>query len=225
MSPQFDQALALPVAGSVALLARAMRTTGRTRVGAAAAAGAVGFAASFFSYGAVAYVAIGALGLLAASGRGSVWARAVALATGGGALCLAFTIALGHEPVAAARTALTFHREAYTAPRSYALWLFWNPLDLALFLGAPLAAIGIARLAARPAGDVARFRLAIACGIVALLLTGTVRGELGRIGVPLLALLLPAALGDRALAARDATLLAALLAVLTILIRARWMVP
>jgi hypothetical protein len=225
MSPQFDQALALPVAGAVALLARAARSTGRAHVGAALAAGALGFVASFFSYGAVVYVAIGALGVLAAGGRGAAWARAVVIATGGAALCLAVTVALGHEPVLAARTALAFHREAYTAPRSYALWLAWNPLDLALFLGAPLAAIGIARLAARPAGDAARFRLAVACGIAILLLTGTVRGELGRIGVPLMALLLPAAVGDRALSARDAALLGALLAVLTILIRARWLVP
>ena len=226
MSPQFDQALALPVAGAVALLARAHARDG-TRADRASpcAAGAAGFAASFVSYGAVAYVAIGAVAVGVALARPREWTQAVALAAGAAVACLAVTIALGHEPLAAARTALAFHREAYTAPRSYALWLLWNPLDLALFLGAPLAAIGIARLAARPADAAARFRLAIASGIAALLLTGTVRGELGRIGVPLMALLLPAALGDRALAARDATLLAALLAVLAILIRARWMVP
>jgi hypothetical protein len=225
MSPQFDQAIALPVAGAVALLARATLAEGRARAAFALAAGVAGFTASFFSYGAVAYVAIGALAVLAAAGRVRPWARAAAIALGSAAACLALTVALGHEPLAAARTALAFHREAYTAPRSYALWLAWNPLDLALFLGAPLAAIGAARLAARPADAAARFRLAIALGVVALLLSGSVRGELGRIGVPLMALLLPAATGDRPLTARDAALLAALLAGLTILVRVRWLVP
>jgi hypothetical protein len=225
MSPQFDQALALPVAGAVALLARATLATGRARMASALTAGAAGFAASFVSYGAVAYVAIGAVAVGVALARPREWTKAVALAAGAAVACLAVTVTLGHEPLAAARTALAFHREAYTAPRSYALWLAWNPLDLVLFLGAPLAAIGIARLAVRSADAAARFRLALAAGIVLLLVSGSVRGELGRIGVPLMALLLPAALADRALAARDRTLIAALLAVLTILIRARWMVP
>jgi hypothetical protein len=225
MSPQFDQALALPIAGAVALLARAARATGRTRVAAALAAGACGFAASFLSYGAVAYVAIGAVAVLAALQRPREWATPVAVAAGAAAACLAFTVALGHEPLAAARTALAFHREVYTAPRSYALWLAWNPLDLALFLGAPLATLALARLAARPADDAGRFRLAVAGGTALLLLSGSVRGELGRIGVPLMALLLPATLGNRALPARDTTLLGTLLAALTILVRVRWLVP
>lgn len=225
MSPQFDQALALPVAGAVALLARATLAAGRARIALALAAGAAGFAASFVSYGAVAYVAIGAVAVGLALARPREWAQAVALAVGAAVVCLGVTVALGHEPLAAARTALAFHREAYTAPRSYTLWLAWNPLDLALFLGAPLAALGLARLAARPADAAGRFRLAIVAGVGLLLVSGSVRGELGRIGVPLMALLLPAALADRPLPARDATLLGALLAGLAILIRTRWMVP
>lgn len=225
MSPQFDQALALPVAGAVALLAYAARATGRPAGAAAVAAGACGFAASFFSYGAAAYVALGALALLAAQRDARAWSRDVALALGAAALCLGATVALGHEPLAAARAALAFHREAYTAPRSYALWLAWNPLDLALFLGAPLAAVGVARLAARTDDAPGRFRLAVALGIAALLATGSVRGELGRIGVPLMALLLPAALAGRPLGRRDAALLGALLASLALVIRWRWLVP
>ena len=34
---------------------------------------------------------------------------------------------MGHEPIAAARTALAIHRETYTLPRSYATWLAFNP--------------------------------------------------------------------------------------------------
>ncbi|MET0554158.1 MAG: hypothetical protein ABW221_14035, partial [Vicinamibacteria bacterium] len=204
MSPQFDQALALPVAGAVALLARATRATGRARVALALAAGAAGFAASFVSYGAVAYVAIGAAAAGVALSSPRQWTQAAAVATGAAAACLAVTAALGHEPLAAARTALAFHREAYTAPRSYGLWLAWNPLDLALFLGAPAAALGLARLAAPPADAAARFRLALAAGIVLLLVSGSVRGEIGRIGVPQFGLLQPAALAGRPRPARDA---------------------
>lgn len=225
MSPQFDQALALPVAGAVALLARATLATGRAAAVFALAAGVAAFAASFVSYGAVAYVGLGAVAVGVAVARPREWTKTVALAAGAAVACLAVTVALGHEPLASARTALAFHREAYTAPRSYALWLAWNPLDLALFLGAPLAAVGLARLRTRSLDEAARFRLSLAAGIVLLLLSGTVRGELGRIGVPLMAVLLPAALADRALTDRDATLIAALLAALTILVRARWLVP
>jgi hypothetical protein len=225
MAPQFDQALALPVAGAAALVALAARTAGRAGVAAALAAGVCGFAASFFSYGSVAFVAIGGVAVLAAVGGRSAWPRTVGLALSGALACLAVTVALGHEPLAAARAALAFHHEAYTAPRSYALWLAWNPLDLALFLGAPLTALAALRSAARPADGAARFRLALAAGTFALLLSGSVRGELGRIGVPLMALLLTGTFAGRPLAARDATVVAVLLAVLTVLVRARWIVP
>ena len=145
MSPQFDQALALPVVGACALLAAALAaTTPRTRLLAATGAGTLAFAAVFFSYGAAAFVAIGGVAVLAALG----WRRAmtpVAVATVAALAWLGLTAALGHEPMDAARTALAFHREMYTAPRSYALWLAFNPIDFALFLGAPVAVI------ARPA--------------------------------------------------------------------------
>jgi hypothetical protein len=96
------------------------------------------------------------------------------------------------------RTALAIHREAYTAPRSYALWLAFDPLDLALFLGLPVAvlalghAVSAARrgLAGAPLDPVDRFGLAVVAGVAALVLLGVTRGEVGRIWIPLMPLLL-----------------------------------
>ena len=140
----------------------------------------------------------------------------MAVATLAALAWLGLTAALGHEPLDAARTALAFHREMYTAPRSYALWLAFNPIDFALFLGAPVAAIAVLRLGRALDDPFSRFRAGFALATAVLLLTGTVRGELGRIGVPLMALALPSAFGDRDLAARDAAWMGVLLAALCI---------
>jgi hypothetical protein len=150
-------------------------------------------------------------------------------------------VAAGHEPVQAARTALTIHREIYTEPRSYALWLLFNPVDLCLFLGVPLAlGYGQAVLGAltrlRPAAGPSPmdpFRLATAAGLALLLLSGTVRGEVGRIWIPLMPLLVVATLAQPATTrdetatgptTAEATLLAALLAALCLALRTWWRV-
>ena len=162
----------------------------------------------------------------------------------GAAVVVALPVAAGHEPVQAARTALTIHREIYTEPRSYALWLAFNPVDLGLFLGVPLAlaygqqvlgALTRLRPAAGPSPTTVmdRFRLATAIGLALLLLSGTVRGEVGRIWIPLMPLLLVASLaepgttGDETApgpTASEAMLLAVLLAALCVALRTWWRV-
>jgi hypothetical protein len=225
MSPQLDQALAFPVAGSAALVAIASTATAtRTRLLAAAGAGTLAFGAVFLSYGAAAFVAMGGVAVVAALGLRRTL-RPVGVAALAGLAWIGLTAALGHEPVAAARTALQFHRETYTAPRSYALWLAFNPIDFVLFLGAPMALVGLLRLR-RDLGDpLPRFRAALLAALGLLLLSGIVRGELGRIGVPLMALSLPALLGDRDLPARDAAGMGTLAAAMCIVLRASWLVP
>jgi hypothetical protein len=137
-------------------------------------------------------------------------------------------MAWGHEPIAAARAALAIHREAFTAPRSYVTWLLFNPIDLALFLGAPVAVVGIVRLARRGGERLDRLRAALAAGLALLFLSGTLRGEIGRIAIPLMPVLLLAAVGrsgpDDASARAEAALTAVLLAALTLAIAARWSV-
>ena len=234
MAPQFDQMLALPVTGSAALLAAAASSTGRSLAARAAAAGLCAGIAMQVSYGALAFVVIAGAVALAFTGRvdrSRPLVSTVAWAAGACGLVILLPMAWGHEPIAAARTALAIHREAYTQPRSYATWLLFNPLDLAIFAGLPVVIVGLIRLA-RPAparGPFDRMRAALAAGLALLLLSGAVRGEIGRIAIPLMPALLVAALGPRGdpsvdpgPTAGEAALAAVLLAALTAAIAARW---
>ena len=236
MSPQFDQALALPVAAAAALLAVAARAAGGGAAAACALGGGLVAGLAFYiSYGAAVFVAVGALAAAALVPRGTGWTRRViagaALAAAGGLLVLALATALGHEPLRAMRTALAFHREAYTTPRRYALWLLFNPLDLGVFLGLPVTALGVAAvvraLRARGATAASAFRLAVAAGLALLVLSGSVRGEVGRIWIPLMPLLLVASLAEEPGQpdVRGAMLLGGLLAVLGLTLRVFWILP
>ena len=237
MLPQFDQALALPVALSAVALARALRVETRGALAWAVASGLAGGVALFLSYGAPAFLAVGGLAVLAAA-----WARGVplraalaraAVAFGACAAAFALPALAGHHPIASAVEALRIHREFFTLPRAYALWLVFDPLDLAVFLGVPVAVslvwatvVAARRLAARahPNADEA-FRLAAMGALGALILSGQTRGEVGRIWIPVMPVFVVAALArpaeDRPSAA-DALLLAALLLPIDLLLALVW---
>jgi hypothetical protein len=235
MAPHFDQMLALPVAAAAALLASAATSAPRLLVARAMAAGLCAGLAMQVSYGAAAFVVIAGAAALALAGRVErrAFLSAIAWAAGAWAFVVLLPVAWGHEPIAAARTALAIHREAFTQPRSYATWLLFNPLDLAMFGGVPVMVVGLLRLA-RPGaarGPFDRMRVTLAAGLALLLLSGTVRGEIGRIAIPLMPALLVASLGpagdpsaDPGPSALEAALAAVLLAALTAAIAARWAV-
>lgn len=247
MSPQLDQALALPVAAATALLAVAAVSAGRQVVLAALFAGLLAGVAFFISYGAAVFVDIGALAALALAppgpGRARRWAIVTVSAFAGFLAVPAASVALGHEPLSSLRTALAFHRDAYTAPRSYALWLAFDPLDLALFLGLPVTALGLlalgrdvrrlrSGLAEGTARALFRLRAVLALGLGLLIVSGTVRGEVGRIWIPLMPALLVAAMasapqadGPAGPAAREAVTLGLLLATVGLTLRAFWILP
>jgi hypothetical protein len=236
-TPQFDQALALPVTGATLLLLLGCQRDGtRALLWRGILAGALGGMALFASYGAAPFLLIGGLAVLASTPR-ALLRRGLGLTALAGAVSalLAFgaPALLGHEPLRALATALSIHRETYTSPRSYALWLAFNPLDLALFLGVPVALIGLMGLpgtlsrVTRVGGGspLDRFRLALLGGVVALLALGVTRGEVGRIWIPLMPLLLLACLGapespDR----RTALVVATLLGASTLLLGAYWII-
>jgi hypothetical protein len=231
-APQFDQALALPVALSALALALAVRDERpRARALLGLGAGLSAALASFLSYGAALFVVVAGAPALAAVAVDARHRRAVAPVLGwaaaGAAAFYAPLLALGHHPVRSALTALAIHRDGYTAPRSYPAWLVFNPLDLALFAGVPVAVVfGAALLrsvrAARrdePA-PADRFTLAVAAGLTTLLLSGTVRGEVGRIWIPLMPVVLVAAATHLRRAA--APLMGALLVLLCLALRVRW---
>jgi hypothetical protein len=235
--PQFDQALALPVTLAGALLVSALWADRLARaLGPAMIAGLLGGIALFVSYGSAAFLLLGGLSALALSPRPprrglALCGLAAATALG----ILGVSAMLGHEPLRAAATALAIHREVYTRPRSYGLWLLFNPLDLALFLGVPVTVLGLVRLRSalagpHPAAAADRMTLALAAGLGLLVLSGVTRGEVGRIWIPLMPLLLVSALarpaGVDGLTAspgwRPALLLGILLAAFCVTMRVHW---
>ena len=243
MTPELDQALALPVTASVAALAAALRPeAGRARlVGHAAAAGLLAAVAEFFSYGAAVFVLIGALAVLAWRGWESRRraAAAVGLAMAAGAAVIGLERLAGHRPLASALTALSIHRQHFTVRRSYLAWLAFDPVDLFWFLGPPLVLLVVAvglRSVIRSArvGDAAveRFQATAVLGVAALVLSGIVRGEAGRILIPVMPVLLVAAVAGKepgvtapGPSVRFSVLLAVLLTATSVVIRLTWDVP
>jgi hypothetical protein len=242
MLPQFDQALALPVAVSALALGWALRsgTTGRALVW-AGVAGLSGAGALSLSYGAPAFLAIGGAAVVAAAAVHGVSRNRIALAVlASAAVALAGFAApalVGHHPIASLLEALRIHREFFTRPRSYALWLVFDPLDLAVFLGLPvgvsLLGAGTRALRRALAGaslqPAEAFRLAALATLALLLLSGQTRGEVGRIWIPIMPVLLVAAMArpsadgdDSAPSAASAAWLAAALAPITIAIACWW---
>ncbi len=237
MVPQFDQALALPVALTALLLLQAFRTTGGRALTGALVAGLSGGVALFVSYGAAVFLAIGGAAALCAANPSKAWpglrtvgTAALAAATAAG-LAFVAPASLGHQPLRAVATALAIHREMFTAPRSYALWFFFNPLDLAIFLGLPVAvlatgrAIQAARLARseRRLPPAQRFTLTIAAGIATLLLAGITRGEVGRLWIPLMPLIVATVTAAEDTEPGALPLLGGVLALLTLMLHAYWM--
>ena len=232
MVPELDQALALPVAAAAALVAVALAPGRRDGglVARAAAAGLLAGVALFFSYGAPLLIALGAAAAAAPvlrtpeGRRRAALAGAIALAAA--LVCFMVPAALGHHPLASARTALAIHREQFTAHRSYPLWLVFDLLDLTLFLGVPAVLFGLSR-------PQTPFRLAAAGGVLLLVASGLIRGEMGRILVPLMPVLLVAAVvsppsadspqGEPSLS--TALVLGTLLAATDIVLRLSWELP
>jgi hypothetical protein len=248
MSPQFDQALALPVAATAALVAWAATERTATskpswrRAFGATAAGLLAGLALYVSYGAAAFLLLSVLPAAALVVRDRAGLHRLigplALALAGALGVFGLAVALGHEPLQAARTALEIHRETFTRPRSYLLWLAFNPLDFALFLGVPVAVLAVWRVS-RSATALLRElgqpldRMRVLAGVLFLLLvfSGTTRGEVGRIWIPLMPVVLVAALcrpageAEAGPSVGEALVVGCVLALHCLLIRAFWVVP
>jgi hypothetical protein len=234
MTPMLDQALCLPVAAAAACLAAAVVSPEARAWRPAALAGVLGGLAVFLSYGAPAFLAFGGLAALAlglegrAGGRHAV--RVAGLATVVTAALWLLPALLGHRPLASLTTALAIHRDDYTLPRRYALWLVFNVVDFALFVGVPVAlawAVRTARSARQtPREPSDRLRLASALALAALLLSGQTRGEVGRIWLPLMPVFLVAALVRPGGPTRgEAVVCGACLAALSVAMGVFWRVP
>jgi hypothetical protein len=100
---------------------------------------------------------------------------------------LALYVLWGYRPVAVVREALAAHREVTTASfaRTYWKWVLMNPVECAIFAGIPAAVAAIwgwrGVFRSPDFGRLRPFLAAWAIAFVLLNLSGTVRGEVGRI--------------------------------------------
>jgi len=127
--------------------------------------------------------------------RRQVWrrmaARAALLAAGALLPWLLLAVCTGYNPLAAFQDALLQHRVIAVESRSYATWLLWNPYDFALLLGPAVVGLAAAALVSGggPGTRTPAFRI-LAWGwwalLALLLVSGTVRGEVGRIWLMLM---------------------------------------
>jgi len=230
MVPELDQAIALPVAWTAGLAGAAVANGrgGRGLLARAAGAGLLTGVAVFFSYGAPSLIALATAAAAAPALRTPEGRRRAALfaavAAATALACFLLPALLGHHPLAAARAALSIHREQFTAQRSYLRWLVFDLLDLALFLGVPVVLFAL-MLPRTP------FRLAAAGGVLLLVASGLIRGEMGRILVPLMPVLLVACVvsaprpDDGEPSASTALVLGALLAATDVVLRLSWELP
>lgn len=182
-TPSVDQALA-----GVAVVGAAVVVNGpqRGRELRAFAAGVIVALGCLISYGLlvtipfVAWVAFSAGEEPWLSGRR--WARPALVGVGFAVPLAALAGFAGYDPWASFHTAIAAHREMAVASRSYATWLFANPYDFALLCGPAIAVLGVFGLASRRAPVGLRRGLLGGAVLLALLwLSGSVRGEVGRI--------------------------------------------
>jgi hypothetical protein len=179
-TPTLDQALPLLVLAA-AWLAVAGRPW-RAFVAGLLLAGAV-----FLSYGCLAAVPL--VGLLALTARREPderpwlqrlrWDRALLAAAGFLIPWIALALLAGYDPIASFRSALAQHHTIAVASRSYATWLAWNPYDVLLLLGPAVLILAALSLFRRSDSS------GLAWGwwglLLLLLVSGSVRGEVGRI--------------------------------------------
>jgi len=208
MLPQLDQLVTFCTVLSIGLLSAALARPRAGLDGRALSAGVIAGVAAMLSYGSGVFLAFGGLIAVAVHFEGgrsaSSLLRPVALASSVALACHALPVLVGHDPIASFRAAMSTHFGVYTLRRSYRLWVLFNLWDLAVFLAIPIAWLGVLRVgeslaSLRRAGGwmrmapIDRAPVAAAALLVALDLSGMVRGEIGRSWMPIMPFLLVAA--------------------------------
>jgi len=198
-TPSVDQALGLVVVIGALLAVKGSK-------GRAVAAGMVVALGCLISYGLL--VAVPFVAWVAFSAEDdSKWLaprrflRAALVGAGFALPWLALALFAGYDPWTSFRTAISAHAQMAVATRSYATWLLANPYDFALLCGPAVAVLGAIGLVSRRGPIALRRGLWGGAALFALLwLSGSVRGEVGRIwlfAMPFVALAAAAAVGSR----------------------------
>jgi hypothetical protein len=95
----------------------------------------------------------------------------------------ALSLFTGYDPWHAFRAAIELHHKIAVEPRGYLTWLLFNPYDFALLLGPPVLLLAVlATVPRRPV--LAALGWGFWAVMAALWLSGSVRGEVGRIWLP-----------------------------------------
>lgn len=157
---------------------------------------------------------------------------ALPLILGGLTIWLGYWLGWGVAPWAIVQTGLQQHYELVTRYRPYDLWLLWNLIDVVVYAGWPTVVgfgLGLAAAirAARRRQLTPVAMMALALGLLLLLLdvSGSARGEVGRIWIffyPLLALVAASALARHFPQPRQQALLVALQLLIAIGLGLAW---
>lgn len=189
-TPSLDQALPLLLVGAAWMAVTGSRVRPLL-------AGALLALSVFLSYGYVAVVPL--VGLLALTARIAPgdesgrrmglawrlsWDRALLLAAGFVLPWIALALFAGYDPWTSFQAALGQHRAIAVTSRTYGTWLVWNPYDFLLLLGPAVLALAAMALPGRSEARLPAHR-ALAWGwwglLLLLIVSGSVRGEVGRI--------------------------------------------
>ena len=193
--------------------------------------------ASFFSVGNFVLMVIvglyGAAWLIGNRRLKSAFPVLIAFIFGSLSVWIAYAVIYGVNPLDVIATGSRLAFESTTGNRTYGTWLIGNPLDFAVFLGVPLVMALLAGVVSRRMNSAAGTDKPVETGshlalnvatfgtLLALIVSGIVRGEVGRLWMyfgPLLALM------AARLFTRHSSLLIALLAVQLLVMNTRWLV-
>ncbi len=225
MSPSLDQLQTLLVAWAFALLLFAQAAPRYPRLW-AGVAGAIAAVALFFSFGAAPMLATALLmagvRLDSPAGRARYLVTAPAFIAGALLTSLVPVVVFGFPAIATLTRGLEAHR-VFTVTRSYALWFRYNLLDYAVWIGATTLVAFAATLLNRASSIPWRLAIVVLLGVLVSNLSGTARGEVGRLWMPFMPLMFVAAWTRAALKTpRDAIVAGAAMLVFSVAISLHW---
>ena len=166
----------------------------------------------------------------------SAWLKwIVVFALGGASIWIAYALIYRTNPLDVLSTGSRLAWESTTSGRSYGLWLAWDPIDFATFLGIPIVLLLLLNLRKilKLSRNLWPLMIATFVTLIFLDLAGIVRGEVGRLWIyfgPLVMLVAVAGSEEQAPPNSCATrstqpvLLVGLLALQLLVMNTRWLV-
>ena len=196
--------------------------------------------ATFFSAGnAVLIVIVGLYGVawlwlnrsLAPQRLSVAWSvrLAIAFIVGCASIWIVYAVPYHVNPLNVISTGSRLAFESTTGNRSYLTWLLWNPIDFSIFLGTPIIIVLVITVArkGKPLQGLWPSVIATFGALVLLILSGVVRGEVGRLWMyfgPLVLLIVTGLSTQHTTHNTHPALLIGLLALVLLTLNTRWLV-